>query len=226
MKKWMIFAVASCLCISVAACAGTGGFSDETIRYKITVTVDTPEGVKTGSAVREAVRHTESSVLPEQGGTFYSVSKGEAVVIDLGTRGILFSLIDEDREAKKAFSMWQEKKPSSILTIAEYPRFVTFQDLSNPNTVTNVLDLSWDSKNATQYLKEDDTETIFGSGVKIQTVVISVTDAPISWGIEAWLPWLPARKNMPGLIGSTPDKPVFKGNLGLNGIEFSRGRFW
>lgn len=40
--------------------------SSARIRYKVTVTMSTPEGDKTGYAVREASRSSERSILPER----------------------------------------------------------------------------------------------------------------------------------------------------------------
>jgi len=62
-----------------------------TFNYRITVEIETPESVKSGSAVRQiSVRRQPR--LPDAGSISYNVS-GEAVVIDLGERGVLFSLI-------------------------------------------------------------------------------------------------------------------------------------
>lgn len=54
--------------------------------YKMTVTVETPEGVKTGSAVREVYSRTDPALLVNNG-THTILAKGDAVVIDLGSRG-------------------------------------------------------------------------------------------------------------------------------------------
>src|SRR5689334_19573264 len=69
------------------------GSDHNLIRYRVTVTVETPEGIKTGSAVREASMYHETSILPDQGGTFYNIAKGQAVAVDLGKRGVLFVLL-------------------------------------------------------------------------------------------------------------------------------------
>ena len=76
-----------------------------TWRYRITVEVETPEGIKTGSAVRE-VSNAASSIrfgFPES--TSPPEVRGEAVVVDLGERGVLFALIDWDswREVSETF---------------------------------------------------------------------------------------------------------------------------
>lgn len=60
-------------------------------RYKMTVTVETPEGVKTGFAVREVTVISVPQLTPEMKPTVKL--KGEAVVVDLGKRGLLFALL-------------------------------------------------------------------------------------------------------------------------------------
>jgi hypothetical protein len=68
-----------------------------TWRYKITIEIETPEGIKTGSAVREvrAWKNAAKIINPDVAPIEYEVI-GEAVVVDLGKRGVLFGLIDWD----------------------------------------------------------------------------------------------------------------------------------
>lgn len=63
----------------------------QTFRYKITVEIETPEGIKTGSAVREVriSNNLAKYVNPDVRSLTYRVI-GEAVSIDLGEHGILF----------------------------------------------------------------------------------------------------------------------------------------
>src|ERR1700722_17123777 len=65
-------------------------FSDSW-RYKMTVTVETPEGVKMGSAVREVTRYRVFNLTTKW--TYRFKVRGEAIVIDLGKRGTLFPLL-------------------------------------------------------------------------------------------------------------------------------------
>ncbi|MBU0800556.1 MAG: hypothetical protein KKA05_06070 [Alphaproteobacteria bacterium] len=62
-------------------------------RYKTTVVVETPEGIKTGSAVREISNSNSINRLNlTQSGNPAKVV-GEPVVVDLGERGMLFALL-------------------------------------------------------------------------------------------------------------------------------------
>ena len=62
-------------------------------RYEVTITVDTPEGVKTGSAVHEISNSKGLFGFPDAGNP--ADIEGEAVVVDLGERGVLFALISQ-----------------------------------------------------------------------------------------------------------------------------------
>jgi hypothetical protein len=77
-------------------------YPSATLRYKVTVEIETPEGIKTGSAVREVFIQRQPE-LPESGPDIKP--KGEAVVIDLGKRGVVFALtsFDDYRTIFKVF---------------------------------------------------------------------------------------------------------------------------
>src|SRR5690348_1790200 len=67
-----------------------------TYRYKLTVVVDTPEGPRTGCAVREVTAYSEPHFLPQAGGTSVKAS-GEAVIVDLPNGKMLVVLLATDQ---------------------------------------------------------------------------------------------------------------------------------
>lgn len=163
-------------------------------RYRLTVAVDTPEGVRQGAAVRE-IWASASDIgpgLPESTSTTHI--KGEAVAVDLGARGVLFALIDWDSydEVGKTFPYtaargipdriryFKNLKPGlkADLARAQWPRMVTFADMKDPKSVKAV--------------NPDDLAATFGPGVAIKSVTVEITTDPVTWGIEKWLGWLPA----------------------------------
>jgi len=73
------------------AVAMSGKNSSGTWRYRVTVEIETPEGIKSGSAVRELSVGTPLINLPDAGNP--GRIRGEAVVIDLGVIGKVFSLL-------------------------------------------------------------------------------------------------------------------------------------
>ncbi|MFA5990132.1 MAG: hypothetical protein WC803_11070 [Sphingomonas sp.] len=78
----------------LAACGSrAAGGTYPTYRYRLTVEVDTPEGLRTGSSVIEVTTRLAGPYsIPNPGQVIHS-SRGEAVTVDLGRRGILFSLL-------------------------------------------------------------------------------------------------------------------------------------
>ena len=67
-------------------------YPDYTYRYRMTVEVDTPDGLKTGSSVIE-VKTTQWPAWISPSGSRVASRKasGEAPFVDLGERGILFT---------------------------------------------------------------------------------------------------------------------------------------
>lgn len=178
----------------VTSCAGAEVLGNtEKIRYKMTVTVETPEGEKTGSAVREAGLYNEKSILPDQGGSIYNITKGEAVVIDLGQRGLVFALIGRDDEARNVFNVFphREKTLPVSLSSEQYPKFVRFRDLNDPKTVESLLETSMCiEKDERGTCITDRFEGGIGKGVRLKSVTIEVTDEEVTRsGLEELLPY-------------------------------------
>jgi hypothetical protein len=71
---------------------------------KLTLVVDTPEGVKTGSSVVRIEVGFDMQILPDAPG-FSSNQRGEAVVVDLGGGRTLFALMKGNKSlARKALA--------------------------------------------------------------------------------------------------------------------------
>lgn len=197
-----IFAATSVACSQM--------FPSGTWRYRMTVTMETPEGLKTGSAVREVTVRRGIALTPE---SLPSVqSKGEAVAVDLGQRGVLFALISYDDyltvfsafgwtsggttpEGIKYFSNLKDAR--AVLSPENYPVFVTFRDMKDPKTVEMVWQGEFYDERVGQGARRafriatDRFEELFGKGVKLKEITIEMTDDPVTWGIDNRLPWLP-----------------------------------
>ena len=183
-----------------------------TWRYKITVNVETPEGLKSGSAVREVYVADGPAILP--GATGNAKFKGEAVVVDLGARGLLFAPLDREDYyiVFEAFPIpgmrgggglesvgiryyRSLKNVNAVLPVNDYPNFVMFKNINDPLTVTPVLEYSDYDQNLSphrqkQSIKADHFEELFGQGVRLKSVTIEMTDEKITWSIAQRLPWL------------------------------------
>ena len=166
------------------------------LRYKITVNVETPDGVKSGSAVREIVIDKLKGFNPDKA-DFNSDIYGEAVVVDLNDKK-LFGLLNWDayNEVFHAFSTLGA--PLSEEGIAYYnnlpigaqaklkdkkkwPKFVTFEDMNDPMSV--------------QAVDHDDLSETFGQGYTIKNIEIEITDQQINWNMPKILPWIEQYRN-------------------------------
>ena len=179
-----------------------------TWRYKMTVTVETPEGIKTGSVVRE-VSVQMQPLLPE---SHHDVKvKGEAVVVDLGKRGVLFGLLRGDIPTSREYGSqifahtfyrgrgWMTrdgikylgdlKSPLTNLEINAYPMFVTFKDISDPMSLIAVSARDTEMPDGHGGSRKLPNE-VFGSGVRIQSVSIETTRDPVTNDLKKYLPWL------------------------------------
>lgn len=189
MKKSMILGLAVvALLIGAAVWVKMELFSFGTFRYKMTVSIETPEGIKTGSAVREVYVRQNPKVTTES--LPHIEVRGEAVAVNLGKRGILFVLISHGsyREVFSAFPRPSALSPEGIryyaslepglkgLLIKEIPELVYFKDLSDPKSV--------------QAVARDNLAAVFGDGVAFKNIEIEITDEPVEISIEKLLPWL------------------------------------
>lgn len=168
-------------------------------RYKLTVEVDTPEGVKSGHSVIEVIK-------PWRPG---ASSRGQAVAVDLSKDQTLFVLLRSEQKSDWSDDAmapaWppiqtsgdEEKGVAALLRAARAmgrvplprirklgaseemdhtPYLVRFRDKRDPTTVEKV--------------DPDDLSKSFGEGVKLKGLFVEITDEPVSMGIERRLPWL------------------------------------
>jgi hypothetical protein len=159
-------------------------------RYKMTVEIDTPEGVRAGSAVREVNVYWKKIGWSEINNQPHYSNKqrtsGEAVVVDLGDRGKIFALIDDTayRDVLNAFDL---KKYEDVVALPigskaalkcdedfECPRMVMFKDMDDAKSI----ELVYIKKAYADGKKQiDNFEKLFGNGVGLKKIVIEITDA-------------------------------------------------
>ncbi len=179
--------------------------SDLVFRYKITMNVQTPGGLKSGSAVREIVINKFAGFNPEKA-DFTSKIYGEAVIVDLGEKK-LFGLLERDTYNEVFYTFPTGKAPLSESSIAYYkslpigtkaildkkhwPRMVTFADLKDPKSV--------------QPVNQNDLAKTFGEGFKLENIQIEITDESVTRGnVNRYFWWFSDYKNKKArLNGST-----------------------
>lgn len=100
-RRFVRVAVACGIGLLLASC-GLGGDGPPTYRYRLTVEVDTPEGLRTGSSVIEV---TQRMVRPGSDPASKAVrrrARGEAVAVDLPAGRTLFALLRSDNDTSWA----------------------------------------------------------------------------------------------------------------------------
>jgi hypothetical protein len=181
-------------------------------RYKLTVTIETPEGPKVGSAVREvSVQIIHANWNPETPLIKRSF-RGEAVVVDLDKRGVVFALLNGYAHGENhKYSVVDDafpgpppltaagidyyshlKNAKAVLAPSRFPVLVTFLDPKDPKTIKPVIEMERDKSKKRRpislVVKNDHFEELFGSGVKIKDITIEITGEPPTKAVSKYLP--------------------------------------
>ncbi len=206
----VLFVIIGAFAVGVAVWWNTS-FPSGTWRYKMTVIVETPEGLKSGSAVREVSAIREPKIFPEQKGGYAGLKYGEAVVVDLGERGVLFALLNGyrlgyDHAANLPFYVFPSKyggttpeglKYYSTLKAGPvdispelYPLFVHFKDSDDSKTVELVLEMEPCTNpqisvrnDYSRCITKDHFAEIYGAGVRLKSVTVEMTDEEVTRGV-------------------------------------------
>ncbi len=215
------FALAATLSMTFSGCSTKPSY-----RYKMVVEVETPQGVKIGTAVRAVSFHVRM-----EGGDMAKV-RGEAVAVDLPGGQSLFALLsghDGFGDYSAWIADWALKRPLSTnganagyeagrfaeiyptrpktkspIGTTSTPLLVRFKNIADPKSVERVDPAALDAA--------------FGAGVTLKRITVEVTDDPVTLGIEKRLPE-PDEKGFFNWDGkSNPNE------LGVVGIwEFKKG---
>ena len=184
-KTFILIALLCVLLASAAAFAMGDYIIPKTWNYKITIEVETPDGTKTGSAIRQNRVRKELAGHLGQGVITYD-NIGEAVVVDLEDKGILFYLFERysNNIVENAFptdvkghwnkAIYYSSLPSGKKAIQTgWASFVYLPDIDNPEGM-NRLDSA-------------DFEKTLGERFKLKAVTIEITDEEIDWKIDTLL---------------------------------------
>ena len=217
-----------------------------TYRFKMTVEVETPQGLKTGSSVYEVQAGDSGHLLPDEHARDWSV-KGEAVMIDLPAGQTLFALIkttNARREDLAQLSMGvldpkfdndivesaqRISRRQGIHSPAEIAPTYTYESYAKGRPVKTEVSnypmlMTFSDITDPASLKLVDSAvlaTSFGPGVRLKRITIEITEDPVTTGIERRLVWLPKLHGSyldGGSVGSAQ-------NGGMHGGFFSSESF-
>ncbi len=198
--------------LMIAAMLGGAAFyySFPDHRYRLTIEIDTPEGVKSGSSVIAVYASDVTWGLPEATG-FRSRITGEAVFVDLGSGRNVIALLAHGKGAERservnflaheAFARAGQKvkwfetrnlKGMARLTGGLVPTLVTLANLNDPATAKVIyaadayeMHFGYEGRVAI-----DEIESTFGPGYRFKRAWVEVTRDGVTTGIESRLPWL------------------------------------
>jgi hypothetical protein len=189
-----------------AMLGGCGFFSPTyTYHYKISLEIETPEGLRTGFAVRQVSWSAGKSVTQEASTASMS-HEGEAVVVDLPNGQSLFALMSPDGQETPMLAFGSARQTlGSDRSIKElhppqqaevlfgqsgYPRLVRFRDMTDPRTVEKV--------------DPADLAASYGPGFRLKRITAQIVDEPVTVSIGEKLNWL---TRAPGTRINPPKSP-------------------
>jgi hypothetical protein len=181
-----------------------------TLHCRRTLTVETPEGERLGSSVVEITDYFPGGLTRAQGYAVISKAQGEATVIDLGARGLLFATLADEKRLTNAvahstslgcFDAFPRENFRSNSGVSasndEYAAYIDELNNQKPKgdvpfkylpMMVRFRDLH--DPSSVERVDPSDLAASFGAGVKFERMSIEITDAPVSKSIEAVLPWL------------------------------------
>ncbi|VXC95663.1 hypothetical protein [Sphingomonas sp. AX6] len=206
MAKQSMFAKRVLIVVAISCFAAFSACSSPstTLRYRLTVVVETPEGLRTGSSVVE-VKGALSRAFPgPEAGGFRMNSRGEATPVDLGSGDYLFAIFGWVDPPTRTFTMltapFKDQIPprnpdpsaggeslmeqfgaladvSGVREVEQddYPALAIFADRNNPYSV--------------RFMPATELQTVL-PGYRIVRMTVEITDAPVSNQIHAILPWV------------------------------------
>ena len=168
-------------------------------RFRLTVEVATPEGLRRGTSVYQVTAGTTAALAPGGQARGWLVV-GEAVAVELPGNRTLFALLrtyalhsdlaglamatldpsfqNDMVESAERIAVGDNIRSPATVDPSRYPLLVTFQDTANPETVREV--------------EPSNLAVIFGDGFRLERIVVEVTEGSVTTGLKRRLPWLTA----------------------------------
>jgi hypothetical protein len=183
----------------VALCAGLVGVvayayvnRDYKDRIKLTIEVQTPEGIKSGSGVIETAVWESADWGPSEARGIRRRARGDAIFVDLGQGRNLVALLayGPDADEGNLFGLkrgalgidkavdWKDQakvKGRGELPTSSLPILITFSNLNDPATARRI--------------EPEAIDGVFGPGFKFRRAIVETTNEPIGPSIETKLLW-------------------------------------
>lgn len=234
----MLRLLATLTALLLSACA----FADDgapDYRYRLTVEVETPQGLATGSSVIEVEQSMGSTAMSGFGQRISRRVRGEAVAVDLPDGRTLYALLRSENNidwASYVMQMlapdiegeaWEEVFDNVLLLEGRgpitLPRTWPAQGHLEERTAYPMLVTFRDLADPTsvEEVDPDDLAATFGEGVRLKRITAELTEDAVTQGIEERLRWLPGTYSTM-LDGSTTNYSHDLAN-NLSQGDFSKG---
>jgi hypothetical protein len=195
--------------------------------YKVIVTIETPEGEISGNAVRQVANWTSRFKINFPDAVNKAYVRGEVVAIDMGSKGVLFALLDDTEDIRftnvfpegslrsvKGLQEYKEKLKVGVKAKLSpwewpgYPKLVTFRSLSDPKSIEIVESWQLDNKTNSMVKVEDNFSKIYGEGFHLKSIEYEITDQKITHNPQQLLPIYANQKDYFKWFSSLPyDSP-------------------
>ncbi len=204
-RRKMLGLMASSVAVLLSACGLVK--SHEAFRYRLTVEVDTPQGLRTGSSVIEV---TAGEVGTTLGGAAVQV-RGQAVAVDLPGGKTLFALLRGDHapydfagQAMFLVTPFERGDKQDgfgpLLEAVRANRKVNvvprmrpgYFDVEPPFSAYPMLVQFHDiaDPKTLERVDPDNLPASFGPGIRLRRITVQLTEEPVTTGITKRLPWL------------------------------------
>ena len=227
-RRTVLTTIAALALLGLTGC-GKPEFPD--YRYRLTVEVDTPQGLRTGSSVIEVHSVREHGSMER----LLTPAKGEAVAVDLPGGKVLVALLTGENGSWAAAGGLRDAYPPIAYGLADYqahpdpfgafvkeyqrmtrnrgvmvvPRTKLqggggrYEAISNYPRLVTFANIA-DPKSVVA-VDADNLAASFGAGTKLRRITAQLTDDPVTVGIEKWLRWLATVGRQRGtLLTDTP----------------------
>ncbi|MGB3806613.1 MAG: hypothetical protein WA936_05390 [Erythrobacter sp.] len=186
-------------------------------RYRLTVEVETPEGLRTGSSVIEVEQSMGRSSMAPASNQIYRRIRGEAVAVELPGGQTLFALLRSESNIEWAETIAASAAPPAEESEDGEPRFDNMLALEGAAELPRTFPASgWleersaypmlvtfgdiDDPSSVREVDPDDLAATFGAGYALERITVEITDDRVTTGIEERLGWFgPSEPNIGAL---------------------------
>lgn len=197
--------------LALGGCGRADNVRSAEVRYQMTVEVETPEGVKSGSSVwSRSIRKSIGPISPYNSGF-----QAEAVAVELPGGRTLFALVKgQEFTVDRVFpeyvvdSPGEDDRIAHIQRIAEnvgvkkalpcikdavdaWPREANMGPLTYDTYCPRLVTFrDQTDPMSVESVNPDELAGAFGRGYRLKAITLQVTDEPVTKGIEKRLGWL------------------------------------